>query len=125
MPTWPVNHKHSVEVESRSVEVGILSAGGKREDTHLVCHLVDADDRIEAAVGYPRSSVRANDDAMRCRAPTQRHLGDGLRRWVEVTEEARPLAGEPDPAIDGWRDVVRAGPAGDRERGQFVRGWRG
>ncbi len=55
---------------------------------------------IQAAPSGP------GDHAVRRRARTERDLADVAGRRVEVAEDAGLLAGVPDPAVGGRRDVV-------------------
>jgi hypothetical protein len=75
---------------------------------------VDARDRILPAFGYPRRAVGSDNDTMGRRALAEiDEFGRAVSR-IEPPQCAVALAGEPDRAIGGGRDVMRASGGGDR-----------
>src|SRR5215207_816187 len=59
-------------IEGRRVEVGARAIVGQRETAHAQRPGIDADDRVEPAVGDPRRTVGTDDDAVWRRALPER-----------------------------------------------------
>ena len=107
MPDWPVNQSTPSPSNAGGVEVRAGPIGREREDRDLVRRRVDADDRVQAAVGDPGRAVRADDDAVRRRAVAERDRRDLAARGIEMAERPVALPGVPDAAVGGRRDVMR------------------
>src|SRR5438093_4816382 len=107
-PGLPGEPEDAAPVERRGVEALTRPRYGPAPD--LARDRVDADDRVETAVGDPGRAIRTDDDAVRSRAAAERDALHLAGRGIEPPELAGTLAGEPHPAIARGRDVVRAHP---------------
>ena len=128
MPVWPVNQRMPSASKTAVFRFAPRAVGGEREGRDLVGVGVDADDRVQAAVGDPGVAVRPGDDAMGRGPVTERDGPDAPGRGVEVAERAVVLARVPDAAVRRRRDVVgmRAGDdveLPDTERDGGFTGW--
>src|SRR5262249_16646308 len=78
-------------IESERVEVGVPGVGGQRPHFEGAARRVIADDGVLTPVGDPCRTIGPDDDAMRCRTPSERNLlvFPGLR--IEDAELSRRL----------------------------------
>src|SRR3546814_19732325 len=85
----------ALAVEGRGVEVGVAALAGQGIALDGMSLRIDADDRVEPAVGDPRRTVRSDDHAVRRRAFAERdvHRLAGLR--IESAQRALVLPGAP------------------------------
>ena len=104
-----------VAVERRRVETRVGPERGQREALHLARRRVDADDRVEPAIGDPRRAIGADDDPMRRRSAAELCHLRRTRLRIEPPELARELRRVPDTAVARGRDVVRSLTARDAE----------
>src|SRR6185503_3127359 len=102
-------------VEGGGVEVRPTSIVRQREHIDRMSGRIDADDGVLPAVGDPRRTVGADDDAMRLRAVPERDLGHGSARGIEPPESAVALARVPDRTVRSGRDVMWMGARGNVE----------
>ena len=114
MPLCPVNQR-TPRLSNVAVFRFAYALRRQREASDLPRAGVDAHDRVEAAVRDPRRSVRADDDAVRCRpvAESREPRLPGPR--VQPAELARVLSRVPDATVTGRRDVVRMRARRDAE----------
>src|SRR3546814_2741051 len=86
----------AVAVEGRGVEVGVAALAGQGIALDGMSLRIDADDRVETAVGDPWRTVRSHDHAGRPGAVAERDVERlaGLR--VEASKRALVLHGGPD-----------------------------
>src|SRR5262245_45818639 len=105
----------AIAVERRRVEVRVGMAVRQLEDLDLVGHWVDADDRVETAVGDPRGTLRSDDHPVRRGPWSEIDLANVAGRRIEVAKRSNMLAGVPDATVDRGRDVVRVAAHSDGE----------
>src|SRR3546814_7004866 len=110
----------AVAVEGRGVEVGVAALAGQGIALDGMSLRIDADDRVEPAVGDPWRTVRSHDHAVRRGAVAERDVQRlaGLR--IESAQRALVLRGVPDrPARRGIGcDGVRMGAGRDGKIGR-------
>src|SRR3546814_3682322 len=86
----------AVAVVGRGVEVGVAALAGQGIALDGMSLRIDADDRVEPAVGDPWRTVRSHDHAVRRGAVAERDVQRlaGLR--IESAQRALVLRGVPD-----------------------------
>src|SRR5215208_752293 len=104
----------SAAVERRRVQVRVARLRREPPAADTPRARIDADDRVEAAVGDPRCAVGPHDHAVRCRAGPERDVQRLSRLRVQMSELARRLCRVPDAAVPRRRDVVRVLAGWDR-----------
>jgi hypothetical protein len=103
MPFWPVNHG---AVECGGIQIGVIGTGRQRVSRHLPGGGIDADDRVQSAIGDPGCAVRTDDDPMGRRTVAQRDLLDLASGRIEPSQGALSLRRIPDSAIGRRRHVM-------------------
>ena len=96
----------AIAVEGRGVEIGVGALLRERPGLHLFGGGIDAENRIQPAIGDPRRAVGPDDDAVRRRAfaePDALHLS---RLRVKASENTGTLARVPDAPVGCGRHVM-------------------
>ncbi len=75
---------------------------------------VDTSNGILPAFGHPGRAVGSDNDIMGCSPLAEIDEFERAVPRIEPPQFAVALAGEPDRAIGGGRDVMRSGGGGDR-----------
>src|SRR5688500_6608912 len=91
----PGEPQDAVLAEARRVEVGGVVRVGQGIGLHVEGGWIHPHDGIEAAIRYPRRTVRTDDDTMRRGAIAQRHLLDLAALGIEPPERTLALSGIP------------------------------
>ncbi len=96
-------------VERGSVEVGTRPVRRQRKPGDVVRQGIDSHDRIQATVGNPGRTIRADDHTVGPRPCSERDVAGLPGSGIEPSQVAGTLGRVPDTSVGCGGDVVRPG----------------